>query len=330
MKSRGIIKILVALTIAACLILLFLYFAQTYLSGGLFGTSTSTPSMTSVYAPQGVNPLLGFINGNGSQSSAGTSGVGSGTGSSLTNSATSPYAASINLGSGNASSDIQPEGEYITLSNNSQTSVDITGWTVENGADERAFQTTGNQAVNVAAKAVKIPQGTQFLSPSGNDVIGDIILKPGDSAVLTVGAPFISYPFPIAYSFRENICSGYFNYTYPFNPQISAQCPTAANEPDSASITDVCFNYVRYLPACYNPQVQDVNNFKNTLQQNCQDYITSHMNYPGCVAHHENDTNFSLPVWRIFLGQNQAMWRSQDDKIIILDTNGKTVSEIDY
>ncbi len=154
------------------------------------------------------------------------------------------------------------------------------------------LQTTGNQAVYVAPEQVKIPEGTNFLDPSGNFVLSPIVLEPSDTAIVTTGGPFVSYPYKISVSFRVNECAGYFNYTYPFEPQINDDCPAPQNEPGIDAVTDVCYDYVRYLPLCYDPAVQNATNLRNNFQQNCIDYIDDHFNYGACMANHENDVKF--------------------------------------
>ncbi len=85
-------------------------------------------------------------------------------------------------------------------------------------------------------------------------------------------------------------------------------CPTPQNEVDVNSVTDVCYNYVRYLPTVLQPALQDAANLRNNFQQNCVNYIDNHFNYPACVANHENDSNFNEPTWRIFLGLDHELW----------------------
>jgi hypothetical protein len=316
-KNRGFIAYLLVIVIAAAAILFFYYVWKTNASKGL---STSSAGSAISNTPVG-NSLLNF----------GSTNFGQAFSSSQSNVVkNSPYAGSVTLSSGNAESSYQPDDEYIQIYNGSQSSVDISGWTLENAYGNRPIQTTGNQAVNVVPQKVTIPLGTNFLDPSGVFTLSPVILEPGDTAIVTTGGPFVSYPFKISVSFRENICTGYLNYTYPFDPSMPNNCPAPKNEVGINSITDVCYNYVEDLPTCYDPAVQDKNNLKNNFQQNCIDYIDNHFNYPACVANHEGDSNFNLPTWRVFLGLNQELWHEPHDSIKLFDQNGKLVDEIDY
>jgi len=322
-KNGGFITILLALVILAAAIIFIMYAWQNYSSAGfLSSSSTNTGSNFS-----GAGSLLDFGSNNSVPSSS------SGSSNNSQNSVPSnksSYSGSVYLSSGNAENEYQPESEYIQIQNQGNSSVNITGWTLENAYGNRPLQTTGNQAVTVSSEKVLIPQGTNFLDPSGNFVKSSIILKPEDTAYVLTGGPFISYPFKITTSFRENICDGYLNNTYPFSPQMSNNCPSPQNEPGIGSITDVCYNYVRYLPTCYDPEVKDKNNLTNNFQQNCINYIDAHFNYAACVANHGDDADFNQPNWYVFLGLNHELWHAPDDSIKLFDANGKLVDEIDY
>ncbi len=318
-KQRGFIKFLLVIVLAASVIIAFLYFWQKYSLNGPF---SAVPATSGNPSSSSVNPLTNFGSNFSNPFSA----------SSNPNAPVknSPYAGKVTLSEGDAASSYQPDGEYIEIYNNGNSSVNITGWTLENAFGNRPIQTTGNQAVNVTPEQVKIPEGTNFLDPSDNFVLSPIILSPEDTAIVTTGAPFVSYPYKISYSFRVNECAGYLNYTYPFNPQINDICPLPKNETGIDAVTDVCYNYVRYLPDCYDPAVQDKNNLKNNFQQNCVNYIDEHFNYAACVANHENDANFNQPTWRVFLGLNHELWHEPDDSIKLFDASGRLVDEIDY
>jgi len=322
-KNRGFIAYLLVIVIAAAAILFFYYVWKTSTSNS-FSVSSSVSSQGE-NIPTG-NSLLNF----GSANSVPSSGSASSNSSSGSPQKNSPYAGKVTLSSGSAESEYQPDDEYIQIYNGSQSSVTISGWTLENAFGNRPLQTTGNQAVAVVPEQVIIPLGTNFLNPSGNFTQSPIVLNPGDTAIVTTGGPYVAYPFKISTSFRENICSGYLNYSYPFDPQMPDNCPTARQESGIDSITDVCYNYVRNLPNCYNPQLQDTNNLKNNFQQNCVDYIDNHFSYPACVANHESDSDFNQPTWQIFLGLNHELWHEPDDSIKLLDQSGKLVDEIDY
>jgi hypothetical protein len=311
-KQAGFITYLFVMVIAAALVLVGLYVWQTT----HFGINFSSAPADYGTAP---NTLLNF-GGSSNTSSSGSN----------TSGPNSPYTGLLSLSSGSAESSYQPTDEYIEISNNSSSPVDISGWTLQNAFGNRPIQTTGNQAVHVAPEKVTIPLGTNFLDPSGNFAVGPIILAPGDTAIVTTGGPFVAYPFKISTSFRVNECAGYLNYTYPFDPSIDNICPAPQNEPGIDSITDVCYQYVKDIPTCYDPSVQDKANLKDNFQPNCIGYIETHFNYAACVQNHENDADFNKPTWRVFLGLSHELWHEPDDSIKLLDRQGRIVDEIDY
>ena len=317
-KNAGFIRFLFLILIAAAVILLLFYFGQ---KSSLNSLSTLPSSGTSADNFPGAGNLLNF---------GGNNSTPSGNSFASNQKKNSPYAGSLYLFSGNAEGEYQPNSEYVEIENEGNSSVNITGWTLENAYGNRPIQTTGNQAVNVTPEKIKIPNGTNFLNPSGNFVSSPIILAAGDTAYVLTGGPFIAYPFKISTSFRENICDGYFNYTYPFSPQMSDNCPSPKDETGIGGVTDVCYNYVRYLSNCYDPSVQDKNNLKNNFQPNCVNYIQNHFNYAACVANHGNDSDFNQPYWYVFLGVSHELWHEPDDSIKLFDASGLLVDEIDY
>ena len=66
------------------------------------------------------------------------------------------------------------------------------------------------------------------------------------------------------------------------------------------------------------------------LSNVCKDFIRNDLTYGGCVAFHENDSNFYDDEWRVYLGGTKQLWRKGTDDdaleiIRLLDQNGLTV-----
>ncbi len=194
------------------------------------------------------------------------------------------------------------------LSSTASAPVNLAGWTIESAA-------SGN--------ASTIPEGTEVPLSGTIQAVQDITLKPGDTAIIVSGSS------PIGASFRENKCIGYFSTYQKFSPALPLTCPTPstellANYPDY--LRDVaCINYVNKLSRC-SAQLTP----PTTVSGACQTFLTTYLNYNGCVQEHRTDADFEGNTWRIYLGRSSSMWRPQHEEVKLLDASGKTVDAFTY
>ncbi len=224
----------------------------------------------------------------------------------------SPYRGAVTMShyvSGAGSS--QPNNEYVQLSlAQNAAPVDITGWTLESEA-------TGNAAI--------IPKGTETPHSGIVNAVQDIVLEPGETAIVESGQS------PIGASFRENKCIGYFSQFQSFSPSLPQDCPSpqselAANYGDSYYIRDAtCIDYVKTLNRC-----QAVLTPPTTVSGACQTFLVKYLNYNGCVNAHENDADFLDSTWRIYLGRTTPLFRTQHEVVKLLDSQGRTVDAFAY
>jgi hypothetical protein len=206
---------------------------------------------------------------------------------------------------------LDPGNEYVELSvaDNANVPVDITGWTISSEA-------TGATAV--------IPKGTEVPTSGVLNAAQDIVLTPGESAML------ISGQSPIGASFRENKCIGYFSTFQHFSPPLPQNCPTPSDElssfygPDYIR-DDACIEYVKTLPRC---QIEITPPVGATSE--CQSFLSKYLNYNGCVTAHQNDADFEGDTWRVYLGRSNSMWRTQNELVKLTDASGNTVDAFSY
>ena len=205
----------------------------------------------------------------------------------------------------------QPNNEYVQLSvAQNAAPVDISGWTLESEA-------TGNAAV--------IPKGTETPHSGIVNAVQDIVLEPGETAIVESGQS------PIGASFRENKCIGYFSQFQSFSPSLPQDCPSTLNElaahyGDSYYVRDAtCIDYVKTLNRC-----QAVLTPPTTVSGTCQSFLVKYLNYNGCVDAHENDADFLDSTWRIYLGRTTPLFRTQHEVVKLLDTQGRTVDAFAY
>lgn len=264
-------------------------------------------------------PKAPYQIGDGSYSSDSSSGGSTGGSGSLptfvggsTFGTPSPYRGKVSMNhsvSGAGSTD--PKNEYIEISvaQNAGVPINLSGWTLSSDA-------TGN--------ATPIPKGTEVPTNGVVNAAQDIVLTPGERAII------ISGQSPIGASFRENKCIGYFSTFQKFSPSLPQNCPTPSSELissyGSGYIRDAaCIDYVDKLSRC-----QVALSPPTTVSGVCQSFAIKYLNYNGCVDAHKNDTDFNSTTWRIYLGRSSSMWRTKHEIVKLLDNTGKTVDAFSY
>ena len=211
--------------------------------------------------------------------------------------------------SGAGSTNPENESIEISVSQNAGVPVDLTGWTLSSEA-------TGN--------ATAIPKGTEVPASGIINAAQDIVLSPGEHAIV------ISGQSPIGASFRENKCIGYFSTFQNFSPALPQNCPAPSDELasfyGSGYIRDAaCIDYVNKLSRCQVAITPPVG-----ATSACQSFLTKYLNYNGCVDAHKSDADFAGDTWRIYLGRTNSMWRTRHEVVKLLDAKGNTVDAFSY
>lgn len=247
---------------------------------------------------------------------------------------------SVIIGTGNASYSYQPYEEYITLDNVSRGPVNITGWQLKNGKDQRPYY-TGSSLQRFSADVALIPQATLILSPSGQSLNQDVILQENEKAIVTTGSFGVRHPYTIT-SFKENMCTGYLEALpdYAFNPSLSQNCPDPEREPGLENLDIECRKIVERISPCETPEIGErdpqtrefcPNCYEGKILSSlCQAYIEEHFSYKGCLAYHQGDPNFSGRTWRLFLGRGWEMWAEEYESIELFDRFGQLVNYQNY
>lgn len=256
----------------------------------------------------------------------------------------SPYYGQIRISAGNGRSAYQPYLEYITIQRNSskdENPINITGWSVENGASSRKYQIGYNVFFGNSSR-VYIPQGANLFIPGAQNTLGPILLKPGDKAVLLTGSmpPVTDYTIS---SFRVNKCSGYIeeDESVKFSPAISRSCPDYRAYPEVNDFERSCYDFVRRMRRCHTPELKDVRRPDGGLDvgtvdgvlgltNSCKAFIQTTFNYNSCVARHLNDEDFYKKEWRVFLGQPWELWAKERETITLYDQSGRIVNQTSY
>jgi hypothetical protein len=320
-ERDGFIKTLTVIVVGACIMFIIVAMAAKYIDPSNFkNAGTSSGGFGPDYT-QRTNPLLGFLDSAGGAGSYDSGNIPADAGP------RSASAGKVALGSGSGSYTSQPFEEYVTIENRGAAAIDITGWKLQNGKGLRPVQNATNDYFYPTPDTVTIGYGTEFLDPSGKYAIGDIVLQPGDSAIVTTGGPFAQFPLPITTSFRENACMGYLK-NYPFEPSMSRACPAVASA-DLRALTQECSDYVTSLSSCADPEREDKSRYDEQTSI-CKNFIATRYNYPACVLRNRNQPGFSGKEWRIFLGQKKELWASERETITLLDRQGNVVDRMSY
>lgn len=251
----------------------------------------------------------------------------------------SSYAKFISLNTGNARSAYQPYEEYVSIYNRSRESVNITNWQLKNSKDKRAYDFGGTLRY-FPADVATIGQAALFISPDRTSQLQNIVLKPGETAVITTGSVGLQTPYKIV-SFKENICSGYLEDSteYSFTPSLTRNCPRPADEAGVSNLDTECRKFVERMSSCHTPKFDTLDKDGNVchncvdnklLSSSCVAFIKNRFNYNSCIANHGNDENFSGRTWRIFLGKGWEMWANKYETISLLDQLGRVVVEKSY
>lgn len=101
----------------------------------------------------------------------------------------------------------KPEREYIRL--------------VVDPKAAAAVQITGLSLQGTAFDGkITIPRGVSLHTAGATNKSQDIVLAPGERAIISSGVS------PVGYSFRVNICSGYLNSSATYVPALRNECPS--------------------------------------------------------------------------------------------------------
>jgi len=214
----------------------------------------------------------------------------------------------ISFGSMNQAKATDPEKEYIEikLSSKSVNKVLLT---------ELRLKGTYNLDLPIG-------EGVKLYWPGITNAKESIFLEPGGKAIITTGQS------PIGYSFRVNKCTGYLEQFQNFEPRLPQDClyPKDENVPSGpGGLDDKCLDYIDRLPKC-----EVVKSIPAYLSSQCQEYVSTKINYKSCVDTHRDDIDFYKNEWRIFLGRSDELWKEKRETIQLLDKNGGLIKEISY
>lgn len=200
-------------------------------------------------------------------------------------------------------SDLNKEYVEIQASKDNKNSLNISKWRLK-----------GKIGLDIA-----VGQGAILYLPGQNNPQQEIILKPGEKAVIVTGAS------PLGTSFHLNKCIGYFEQFQNFIPRIPQECPLAKDEVLPNNLDDKCLDYIERVPRC-----EVIKSIPPSMSSSCQDYLSMKITYNSCVEIHKNDTDFYKPEWRVYLGREEELWKKNRETVVLTDQNGKVIDSESY
>ncbi|MEK7621890.1 MAG: hypothetical protein AAB415_01795 [Patescibacteria group bacterium] len=243
----------------------------------------------------------------------------------------SPWSGQVRISGGNARYEIQSGKEYIEITADYQNPapINITGWRLVNNPARRA-----------RSMVATIPAAANLFISTTAGQLAPIMLSPGGRAIMVTGAPPSRTAWPLRQSFRLNKCVGYLEEefdTLNLTPSLPRDCPDPADEPGVATLPDKCYNFVRSLSSCHEPEFKEdregvdrVDGRVDDLTRACRLYVEEHFNYNACVKWHERDPDFYTDDWRVYFNQPWELWAENRERITLYDESGKLVDELAY
>lgn len=221
----------------------------------------------------------------------------------------SPYAGTVRISQGDTTTDDE-DRENLTIFNNGTEAISISGWRL-------VSEVTGESA--------RIPEGAELPRSGRINETAPIILEAGAHAIVVSGDA------PTGVSFRENMCTGYFEQYQDFSPALTRSCPYPKDEMEQFGNIDLdddrCYDFVSTLPYC---EVARVEAQDARIGTACEAFVESTLTYSGCVANHRYDQSFKSRTWRVFLESSNDLWREEREIIKLIDHEGKTVDVMQY
>lgn len=170
--------------------------------------------------------------------------------------------------------------------------------------------------------AVLVPRAVELPILGASATKKDVYLPPGGRALVSSGRS------PIGTSFRANMCTGYLDQFQNYAPDLRRECPTPLEELRQTELVgeEACVEFVEKIPRCRIYQGK----LPNSLSGACRVFVTEKLNYNACVAAHKNDEDFYKDEWRLFLDQQEELWRDRNEIIRLIDAKENVVDAITY
>lgn len=209
------------------------------------------------------------------------------------------------------------EQEYVVLSTNKDlpAQTQLTGMTLKS---------------IVTGQIVQVGKGVSLPFPNETNTAIDIKIDPGQKVTISTGRS------PVGYSFRLNLCTGYFEQFQNFTPALPLACPLLKSVSRPAPpnhLQDACIDYIGRVGKCVIVTAlpkATADALNDEQEYRCLKFVQDNTGYQRCVETHMHDTNFFNPEWRTYLNWSTPIWKAKREIIWLLDQNGDFISQYSY
>lgn len=220
----------------------------------------------------------------------------------------SPYFSKVSIGSIQAPSSFQLGTVTLQAYSLGQNeSVSVSGW---------KFQGRSEDFV--------IPKGVATYLPSGPNPREDIRLQNSGRIFIAQG----TNPLVQGMAFRPNQCFGYFTQQRTFPVSVPSSCPDFPVQRSSISyLSPTCQDYITQLPYCKKPNYSG--NSAVASNQECRNYLDTHLTYETCLQGNQNNPYFFSNEWHVYTEDDRFL-RLGHDQILLYDSDNLFVHRYDY
>lgn len=196
------------------------------------------------------------------------------------------------------------------------------------GAENIVIRNSGDSATEISGWHVRsrtadniIPQAVKYFYLGALNMRAPLRLAPGERAIIYTGAGSPGE------NLRLNRCAGYLNSQTDVNPSFPADCPRPQYW-EIKNLSRQCQDFIQSLGSCAIP---DPNEPSLIYDSDCRQWMTANLNYSGCLARHQFDTDFLKNEWWVWLGRSgQNIYDAVHDNIVLYDAAGQVVDRRDY
>ncbi|PCI30837.1 hypothetical protein COB52_00700 [Candidatus Kaiserbacteria bacterium] len=175
----------------------------------------------------------------------------------------------------------------------------------------------------ISGNWIGLPLGALNYRVGEVNELADIYLRPGESAIIATRQS------PVGVSFKVNSCSGFLEDSQEFAPALNTSCvdPSEILPPTIENIRtygDACVKFAENFKTC--SYITSNSPGYSGLSRACIDYIQPRFTYNYCSGIQEE----SSKEWRVFLNQNNTLWKENYEVIRLMDEKHRTVDVINY
>ena len=195
--------------------------------------------------------------------------------------------------------------DYLSLYNNEDETINITGWTLTSNTD-----------------TITIPKAIKKLGyPFSSNTETDIELTKGDEVIVSMDIG------PSGIDFRTNKCTGYLDQLSQHTPPLEEECPSL-NISEYDHLSSVCQSFINGLDSCEIPDYSEDLAVSNDSE--CVGFLNDKFNYSQCYQDYSKDIDFLLDEWRVFVNKSSDVLGDTTDTLVLRDKDGLLVDKYTY